>query len=386
MKQTTKKSITYKGVVYKSQRELAKAENINYVTINKLLKQGMTPDEAISKIKNSVMYKEIHETIDGVTYTSYAQIADTFGIRHGIFAMELSNGWNLQEIINGRKIKAIDKVTKKEDDTSISKIEKGVKSNSEIISKEESTIEPCEVKNNNNFNELNIQIVTSIPMLLNTINERRPKTINLIDYENLVGKCREDLISSLNDNNCINIFFFNSLIYSLKFYRTIKNSTSMNLELLTFVVANQLVDDMIKFYLGILVSHFPDINFIITSTDRGYINLVTNLNMPNIIMIGHDVNVSDYSTPDAKYKYALANFIYNNKDIDDGSCLYESNIYELFKDFLDHPSDNNSNFMKVSNLINKLCIYKFAIPVCGENINDVSYYTLNMKEVKKVLR
>lgn len=304
-------------------------------------------------------------------YKSGSEFCNIFGIPNSTFYKDLKKGRSIDEIVKLRctKVEAIkepeDEVEEYEDFN-----EDGEVNNYSSIDYE-------------NFPELRTQIVTSIPMLIGVIERLNPSRINLIDFENIVGTSSKNLIDGvLVDNDSLNIFVFNSLLYSHNFYSSIKNSTTYNLQLLSFKAANQLVDNLIIFYLGIITSHFPCKTYTIISNDTGYNSLIETLGMKNISIINGNWN-SDAAT---RYKISLASYMKNQTKLGDGSCTYRENILNNFNGFIKNGSRKKSRYKAEEDLIDSLCDFKFIVPHYDEfNDNEVSYYEINMKEVEKAL-
>lgn len=172
--------------------------------------------------------------------------------------------------------------------------------------------------------------------LVSMLKEMHVDKVNLIDFENVCN--RPDILEPIIKENTVNVFFYNAMKYSDKFYQCTKNSSSLNFQVLTFEVADQLVDHMIVFYLGVLNAHL-DIKYHIISKDIGFYRFIENLNFNNIDCVG----VNYIQDKDTRYKYCVCKFITESK-IKNRPLLTVSETKELFKSFFKYnPSEKDIN-------------------------------------------
>lgn len=134
------------------------------------------------------------------------------------------------------------------------------------------------IKHKENENSTRGIVLTgTIDDLINSIDKYDPKSINLIDFENI--NTSEALNKYINGEN-FNIFFYNACLYSNNFYKIIRNSPAINFQILTYNTGDQLVDKIIIYYLGILSKFNKKLN--IVSRDAGYNAILKNINNKNI--------------------------------------------------------------------------------------------------------
>lgn len=168
------------------------------------------------------------------------------------------------------------------------------------------------------------------------------KKINLIDFENVCS--RPDIYEPVLEEENVNIFFYNALKYSDKFYSATRKSNAINIKILTFEVAQELVDHMLVFYLGALNAVKPDIEYAILSKDLGYYRFIENLEFDNIKCVG----VNYIQDKDTRYKYCICKFVADSK-LQTRNLVTLSEARELFKGFFknDPTNEDFNNVIKI---------------------------------------
>lgn len=296
-KETTKgKIVKCYGKTYKSMKELARdfgikdSDTTTYIKLTQLIKKGISPEDAIEKILNSIT---------------------------------TSKNTNLEDTTNNVSNKIIAKDDEKE-----------------------------YIKNNNpiyfNINN-HLQLIEELKKMNNVHN------INIIDFENMRDDL--DILKKYIDNeDTINIFFYNACIYSNKFFKIIKYTNNINLQVLTYEVENQLVDHLLVFYLGALMGAFPDKHFTVISKDFGFYPFVNSISRGNIdIVPGTYINDKE-----ERYKYSLCNYIVNNNYLKIRDCVIREEFKCIFdKWYDDRPITSNM----IDDIINKLIQYQLLFEV-----------------------
>lgn len=228
-------------------------------------------------------------------------------------------------------------------------------------------------------------IVYNLNDALMILNNHPNSKINLIDFENICGdKEKLKLVDhGINDCNCVNIFFFNACIYSNQYYSTIKNSSSINVQVITMDVEDQLVDHMITYYLGAFLALHPKNTYNIISTDHGYSAFVNNLNMQNINMIG----VGEFiANKEKRYRFSLANYCVKNKYMKNGVCLTRRDLHEVLKDFItkNKNMDTKTYELTLDETLDNLCKYKiFKLTKATDNYDE--YYTVDLTTAASII-
>lgn len=213
--------------------------------------------------------------------------------------------------------------------------------------------------------------VYSIEQLTNELKNIKAQNINLIDFENLVHNF-DILRPELVKDNTVNIFFYNACIYSNDFFKIAKCTNNINLQVLTYECANQLVDHLITFYLGSLVSAFPDKNYNIISKDTGFYHFVNNLNISKIKIIGLDNYIKN---PEDRYRYSLSKYIVSNHILEKRNIIKREEFKDVFAGFFKKEIINN---VKIDDLIKNLI--KFNIVEKVEN--GFNWYKFNLQTAK----
>lgn len=175
----------------------------------------------------------------------------------------------------------------------------------------------------NEISSKSIILSGSINSLFDCIREYKPKIINLIDFENL---CREDLSDYLVKDS-FNIFFYNACIYSNNFYKLIKQSKSINFQVITFNTANQLIDKILLFYLGALSSRF-DIKYNIIAKDYGYLTFINSIcseDSKNISIKGIEIE------PDKELQFVKTMCTYLTDKVKSGKYYISDEIKFILK-------------------------------------------------------
>ena len=237
------------------------------------------------------------------------------------------------------------------------------------ISKTEDKKSSSNILNTARYNN---RIVHSIDELIENIKLfPNIKRINLIDYENI---CDNKLLIQnhiIDDDNVINIFFFNACIYSNNYYSLIKDSKSINLQIISLEVANQLIDHLLIFYLGALVARYPGKKYKIYSRDSGYYPFITNLNYSN-------VKICSLTKPIKRgYKYSLGKYILNNPDITESKYFTKTDFIGLFKEFYPNRTFNSRT---ISSIIGELTKFEF---ISNVKMDSKKYYRFCLKKISE---
>ena len=269
---------------------------------------------------------------NGIQYSSERNLCKSLGINYSTFKNRKSKGWTINECVTGIREENIDN-----------------KLYSNIFS--------------HNIDEL-INTISLFPDI---------NTINLIDYEN-IGNNKMLTENHLNDKNTINIFFFNACIYSNNYYSFIKSSKSINIQVISLEAADQLIDHLLIFHLGALISIFPDKEYRIYSNDSGYRAFISNLNYSNIEMI----SLTKYAK--RGYKYSLGKYILNNQNITESKYFTKNEMKQVLSDFYTKKK-LNSHVMDI--IINELSRFEFIQMV---KIDNKSYFRFCIKDIAKYIK
>lgn len=259
-----------------------------------------------------------------------------------------------------------------------------------VIPKQEIIVKEEEDKVKEKNEEVKIEIITkpkvknininSINELIDAINNiDNINTINLIDFENISHS--NNLIENyLQDENTVNIFFYNATLYSNDYYRTIKNSISNNFQITTLEIGDQLCDHIITFYLGSLISTFPRYKYNIVSKDSGFMKFIRILRLENIGIIGYGSTYIE--NKEKRYEYSLCTFIKNNNYID-GKYINASNLrnclYSFFKQKNKYMTADKYNYT-----VNKLIELQVLSRYKASCTHD-EYFKFNKNAAKKHL-
>lgn len=195
--------------------------------------------------------------------------------------------------------------------------------------------------------------------------------INLIDFENVVGS--DILDPYLKNPRCINIFFYNALLYSNDYYKAVKDSKSNNFQIITMEKGDQLVDHLISFYLGIFITNMPSKNYNIISRDSGYLNFVHFIGMENIRTIGTGYIPSSKK----KFDYSVCNFFANNKELREGIAFSETDLTKQIDSFY-NQRDKRPTVQNYRDVIDLLVNYSVL------NREGSKLYSINKNEAHLV--
>lgn len=272
----------------------------------------------------------------GNTYPSGRKFCEELGLSYTTFKMRRSRGWTLDECVIGRQ-----NITN---------------------------------ENKNSSTIYSTRIASSIEELYNILdNYPDITTINLIDYEN-VSDNKMLSENHLKDENMINIFFFNACIYSNNYYSFIKSSKSINIQIISLEAADQLIDHLIVFYLGVLMSRFPNKNYILYSRDNGYYPFINTLKYTNIKMAG-------LTKSRRGHKYSLAKHILNNPEITESKYFGKNEFRRLFSDFY---TTKKLNSHTIAVTINELLRYEFIERIDMDG--NGNYYRFKKKEISEYIK
>lgn len=272
----------------------------------------------------------------GNTYPSGRKFCEELQLNYTTFKMRRSRGWTLDECVAGKQ-------------------------NIDIVSEKPNII-------------YNTRIASSIEELEDILNTfSYIDTINLIDYEN-VSDNKMLSENHLKDENMINIFFFNACIYSNNYYSFIKSSKSINIQIISLEAADQLIDHLIVFYLGVLMSKFPNKNYKLYSRDNGYHPFINTLKYPNITMAG-------LTKSRRGHKYSLAKYILNNAEITESKYFGKNEFRRLFSDFY---TTKKLNSHTIAVTINELLRYEFIERI--EMDGNGNYYRFKKKEISEYIK
>lgn len=345
------KSVSFRGVTYKSQAELCRVYNCSYRNFMNRRDHGASIEDALGA--DDKLLKP--ETFYGITCYTYYEICKHFHTDYTSLMKRVNDGESLKQIVDecvdkmtdpGIKEavnKIVEKVTKEEKPSNnkkvtiipVKEITKTIKPNpakvvekpvvkadpvkvepvveKPVVKVKESTIKPSPVEPVIEKKKSIIgstKIISSVMRLTEEIKASKSNKVFLIDYENVVGY--KETLFDLNKEGQTNVFFFNATLYSNDYYKLLRHLTdSNNYQVMTFEVSSQLVDHMITFYLGNLLAQFPEKEYVIVSRDKGYNSLIESLNCSNITIQGNDL-------PDKvdKYKLSLAKYINRHLSFD----------------------------------------------------------------------
>lgn len=199
-------------------------------------------------------------------------------------------------------------------------------------------------------------------------------TINLIDFENVAEY--KELIMEKSNERTINIFFYNACIYSNDFFKINKYIESKSiLQVLTYDVAEQLVDHMITFYLGGLLYNYSDKEFNIISRDTGFCQFVKSLDSENVTV--HGVKYS-YDAEE-RYKFSLCKYILNNKILQNRPIITKAEFGTVFSQFYKGKTLTDKC---INDIINSAL--DFGI-ICLVSKGGFVYYKFEMDKIKEIV-
>lgn len=207
-----------------------------------------------------------------------------------------------------------------------------------------------------------------IEELVKKINSLGIKEINLIDFENVEQHNPGLLTDYLDNQNVVNVFFYNATKHSNAYYSITMKSTSHNFQVLTMEVGSQLVDHLITFYLGILTTMMPHVKYNIISTDTGF------------SAFGHfmGVNVigSVFVDNDNKFKYSLCKYIVDNREIRQGMSIAQNELNRIIDNFyaLKDKKASSRNRKDVTDILTNLNIVEL------HEYGGMKYFEFNKNE------
>lgn len=209
--------------------------------------------------------------------------------------------------------------------------------------------------------------VQSPSQIIDELKHMNVDTINLIDFENVSAKS-EDIKPIINKENAVNVFFYNACNFSNHFFKEIRNIKNINLQVLTYKAAPQLIDHMIVFYLGALHNVLPDKKYNIITRDTGYCHFVESMNKNNINVVG----VKRFKNAEDRFKYSLLKYLMNNNRLNNRNCIVKFEFPEILNGFYKNKPDD----VEVDRIIEKLCSYGVL------SINKHGHYKFDMEAIK----
>lgn len=221
--------------------------------------------------------------------------------------------------------------------------------------------------------------------LLELIENFNPSKINIIDFENVVGKID---VKEINKEDTVNIFVYNATIYSNNFFKTILEIKVPNIQILTHTVGDQLVDHLITYYLGVLHTKYPEKEYSIISRDTGFsafINMMNNTKSIGLKEIRPKEVVfkeKNEPTPDEKFKYCLFDYISRNSVLNVRSTIPRKEFKPVFEPFYAKKNKVLDN-KEIDHLIDKLIGYgvvEFAPR------NNIHYYRFDMFKISEYIK
>lgn len=212
--------------------------------------------------------------------------------------------------------------------------------------------------------------MNSLFTLIDTLGEGI--SINLIDYENLSKSIYLKPYITEN-NNGLNIFFYNACIYSNNYYKFIRNIPNINnYQVLTYTVKDQLIDNLIVYYLGILSGKYPNNKYTIVSNDSGYSRFIETLDSQNIKTYSPDYAIQ---SAEARFNYSLCKYL-NSKDIKNNTCYKLDDLKHLLNGFV----KNKSNVLDIIKSAEKLELLDMI------ELEHITYYSFNLNKIKELLK
>lgn len=221
--------------------------------------------------------------------------------------------------------------------------------------------------------------------LLELIENFNPLKINIIDFENVVGKID---IKEINKEDTVNIFVYNATIYSNNFFKTILGIKVPNIQILTHTVGDQLVDHLITYYLGVLHTKYPEKEYSIISRDTGFsafINMMNNTKSIGIKELTPKEAVfkeKNEPTPDEKFKYCLFDYISRHSVFNIRTTISRKEFKPVFEPFYAKKNKVLDN-KEIDHLIDKLIGYgvvEFAPR------NNIHYYRFDMFKISEYIK
>lgn len=253
-----------------------------------------------------------------------------------------------------------------------SKIDELVEDSKDTTVGSEQVDECTEVKEGGDEKQVSLYEYIRSPFDISKFGIEDLEIINLIDFEN-VSDSDFDTLSHANRKNAINIFFYNSCIYSNDFFKFIKKSENMNLQVLTHHCGNNLVDNIILFYLSSLITLYPDKEYVIISEDRAFYEFVDAINRPNVTAVGRLKMLKNRTD---RYKYSLFKYILNNNIIMHRNVIKVSELDAIFADFF----KNGNKTPDIPGLIKHLTEFKV---IERKYLGNLEYYKFDIETMKK---
>ena len=220
--------------------------------------------------------------------------------------------------------------------------------------------------------EFPADLVTELMKLTNI------KCVNLIDFENFADDASV-LDNYVQDENTVNVFFFNVVRYSNNFYLLDKDSKSINFQIPTMNVASQLVDHMLVYYLGVLTAINSKLQYNLISKDSGYYMFINELDLNNVNIIGFENYFVD---KEKRFEISLARYI-SELRIDSMKALNERDMKNIFRAFMDRvrklPTQKNYEELFKSLIELRLIKYYEATSSSSE------YYMINKNRADLIM-
>lgn len=335
-----KKVVCY-GKQYSTRKQFAEDFGANYSQINYLLNNGFSPEV----------------TVEILTENKFMAIKNLI--------MEGKSKKEILSIINSSDSCFKESTEEVIEDISTNEIEEVVEdiSTNEIVEESEEII----VRNKKSV----FYTVNSPSELLQILSDFKFDNINLIDFENMVDDTT--LKGQITGENTINIFFYNACIYSNQFFKLINGiENTINIQILTYNVADQLVDSLILYYFGVLVTTYPDLTFNFISYDRVFFNFVDNIDMDNVKLGGRTL----LKDKEERFKYCIFKFMKNSNILKNRKCVVKHDFYTIFNEFF----NNNLNNSEIDHLIDRFQNWNVVEIVTR---GEFEYYKFNMNEIKK---
>ena len=342
------------GKTYNSHKELTRDFGIDDARYNQycaLRNAGMTPENAI----------EI--TVDGHHNKAIALLKKGFTVETVVNYFK--NGEKVTESI---KVLTVDSEPKNDGNEELA-----VEDKDELVFETEDDDEDVVVPDE--FDKISSPIHYDVKTPMQLIEELRKlkfSRINLIDFENISGKM--DLSDYINEENTINIFFFNACKYATEFIVAIRGTRNINLKVLTYRCGYNLIDHMITYYLGAIYSEFPDKEYCIISMDRGFYSFVTSLGHENEMVYGTKV----LKNPRDRYKYSLYKYLLNDNILKNRKCVIRRDLFAIFDNFCKNKKLDDAEINRmVKDLSEKFKVMKVI------HKKGLDYYEFDMDKIRK---
>lgn len=286
---------------------------------------------------------------------------------HNKAILLLKKGYEINAVFNHFQngIKIEEPVVAEEDGKNIKISEEPEIEDEDIIEPEQEQVEDEDI--DSSYNSPVFFNVQSPSQIIEELKHMNVDTINLIDFENVSAKS-EDIRPIIIKENTVNVFFYNACNFSNHFFKEIRNIRNINLQVLTYKAAPQLIDHMIVFYLGALHNVLPNKTYNIITRDTGYCHFVESMNKNNINVVG----VKRFKNADDRFKYSLLKYLMNNNRLNNRNCIVKFEFAEILDGFYKNKPDE----VEVSRIIEKLCSYGVL------SINKHGHYKFDMEAIK----